>query len=222
MNPDVSSVRWAYERLLKLSYGASIIGTVPLVILPSLSLLVPMCYPCFGLSKTAMKRLISFSFVGKTHKRFVRLLLKAVAFMCAVLVPNVEFILGLNGGTSSIVVSYIMPGLLYLKATSLHQETVLSKIIDVFFEERCFTEVKRSDVTKQRKARALVILGIVLGILCTTATIKEVHHTQKVVSMVQDYVDKNKESNEAIFAEEKALQAAKTADVVETASKEIG
>ena len=60
------SMRWVYERLLKLSYGASIIGTVPLVILPSLSLLAPMCDPCFGLSRTATKRLIAVVFVCKT------------------------------------------------------------------------------------------------------------------------------------------------------------
>ena len=53
-----------------------------------------------------------------------------LSYACAVLIPNVEFILGLNGGTSSIVISYIMPGLIYLRAMStLNDKAVLSRSI---------------------------------------------------------------------------------------------
>lgn len=59
------STRWIYERLLKLSYGVSIIGTVPVVMLPSLSLLSPLCESCHSINKRWRNRIIATILVGK-------------------------------------------------------------------------------------------------------------------------------------------------------------
>jgi len=155
-----------------------------------------MCDPCFGLSRTATKRLIAVVFI-------------ALSYACAVLIPNVEFVLGLNGGTSSIIISYIMPGLIYLKATSTAHETTVLKVKDV-------------DRSKQWKARGLVVLGVILGFLCTSATLKAVHQEKQVVNLVQDIVDTHKDMQDAATTGQKTLQVVKAVDVVETASKEIG
>lgn len=84
----------------------------------------------------------------------------AVAFTCAVLIPNVEFILGLNGATSSIMIAYIMPGLIYLKVTSSSSESSVFKS-------------SSNSGSKRLKAKALVLLGVILGILCTAATLSK-------------------------------------------------
>ena len=146
-----------------------------------------------------------------------------MSYACAVLIPNVEFVLGLNGGTSSIIISYIMPGLIYLKATSVaHESTVLSTLLSLNSPVKCLLEVKDVDRSKQWKARGLVVLGVILGILCTSATLRAVHQEKQVVNLVQDIVDSQKDMQDAATAGQKTLQVVKAVDVVETASKEIG
>lgn len=42
----------------------------------------------------------------------------ALAFALAMVLPNVEFILGLNGAINGVLLAYIMPSLIYLKLTT--------------------------------------------------------------------------------------------------------
>lgn len=74
-----TSLRWVYERLLKISYGASIVGTVPVVMLPSIALLVPLLDPCLSLNRLWKKRLISVIFVGTKYSPVLIL----VKFSCS-------------------------------------------------------------------------------------------------------------------------------------------
>ena len=83
-------------------------------------------------------------------------------------------------------------------------------------------EVAETDRFLKWKARGLVVLGIILGIVCTSATIKAVHQEQQVVNLVQNIYDKNKEVKDTAALGQKALHVAKAVDVVETATKELG
>eukprot|EP00210_Caulerpa_lentillifera_P000183 g178.t1 len=192
-NPN--SMRWIYERLLKISYGASIVGTVPVVMLPSIALLVPSLDSWHSLSRLWKKRLISVLFIG-------------ASFTCAVLIPNVEFILGLNGGTSSILLAYIMPGLIYLKVTGSSEPSIF--------------KIQSTKKFSRAKAWALVIMGVFLGILCTSATLNAVQQEQEVVQLVQSMVDQNKKIEDAEAVEKQTLDVVKAVDVVESATKELG
>lgn len=46
------------------------------------------------------------------------LCISALSFSLAMILPNVEFILGLNGAINGVFLAYIMPSLIYLKLTS--------------------------------------------------------------------------------------------------------
>lgn len=45
----------------------------------------------------------------------------ALALALAILVPNIEYIFGLCGATVSVLISFILPAALYLRATSMQQ-----------------------------------------------------------------------------------------------------
>lgn len=68
-----------------------------------------------------MKKSAKFSFnFHYLYKYLINLKIKKLYFLviaccCAIMLPNLEFILGLNGATSSIFIAYIMPPLMYLK-----------------------------------------------------------------------------------------------------------
>lgn len=67
---ELMGIRGTYERIVKLGYGLNILGTVPLVILPMQSILVPMMNTCMHnleakrCSTALEKRLISAGVIG--------------------------------------------------------------------------------------------------------------------------------------------------------------
>ena len=83
-------------------------------------------------------------------------------------------------------------------------------------------EVDDTDRLLKWKARGLVVLGIILGIVCTSATLNAVQQENQVVNLVQNIYDTSKEVKDTAALGQKALHVAKAVDAVETATKELG
>lgn len=145
--PQELGLRAAYERLLKLGYGLSILGTVPLVVIPFQDMLLPplaawaqaqrwasagwrqACSQRGGLGEQLIAAGATCepgAVVGRgawTHIRAAPLLAAVwaagTALVAAIYLPNVEFIFGLAGSTASVLIAYIMPAGLFLLVTRM-------------------------------------------------------------------------------------------------------
>lgn len=96
--------------------------TYPLVIFPmrdSLELLV-MKLKC--VNEAARKNGWSSDQFNNVRFYFLTVSILVLAYIVAVLIPNIEVVFGLTGCTFGIIICYILPTLMYLKASGERQE----------------------------------------------------------------------------------------------------
>ncbi|GMH38063.1 hypothetical protein BSKO_05947 [Bryopsis sp. KO-2023] len=202
---ELVGMRGVYERMLKVGYGLNILGTVPLVILPTHSLLVPMTSHFFGGRDGKSCGL-------ETHKRLISCCIVGLSCGLAMILPNVGFILGLNGATTGVLLAYIMPSLIYLKVTNMSHGSQ-SKLAD---------RTSSQWIWRRRKAVLLLLFGVSAGAICTTATLRAVHEENEVVQLAQELVERGKNVEEASAVEKKAKDVSITVDVVHNATANLG
>ncbi|KAK2076782.1 hypothetical protein QBZ16_005008 [Prototheca wickerhamii] len=92
--------RRAFERALRVGYGLSVLGTLPLVLLPLRACALRALRAVIAATLCLM--LLDAGFL-------------AGACVLAIAVPNVEFAFGLAGSTASLLLAYVLPGLIFLR-----------------------------------------------------------------------------------------------------------
>lgn len=85
----------------------------------------------------------------------------------AIYVPNVEFVFGIIGATTAVVISYVMPALIFLK--------LMDASPDLWKSNKGSTLIppETKAVWNQRRLLAIALLcfGIMAGIVCTNAVL---------------------------------------------------
>ncbi|XRB08513.1 sodium-coupled neutral amino acid transporter [Pycnococcus provasolii] len=99
------------SRVVRLGFGVTIIGTVPMVVQPLTSFLISNFENSLALSANDTK---SSNFKANMH--YVMTIAPfLMALLLAIYVPNVKTAFGLTGATASMIMSYILPGMIFLK-----------------------------------------------------------------------------------------------------------
>ncbi|KFM25949.1 Putative sodium-coupled neutral amino acid transporter 10 [Auxenochlorella protothecoides] len=115
-----SAPRRAFESALRIGFGLSILGTLPLVMLPLQAV-------CSRAWETVRRRAGACGPAPGVAHDPARLrpadaaataACLAAACALAVAVPNVEFVFGLAGSTASLVLAFVLPGAIFLRATA--------------------------------------------------------------------------------------------------------
>lgn len=106
--------RASLERALKLGYGLSILGTVPIMVLPFFTTARPLLTGADGQ-------------LTVRQQQAVTLCVMVLALLLALAVPNVELIFAFTGATASMVLAYILPAAMHLRATWLQDAKQATK-----------------------------------------------------------------------------------------------
>ncbi|KAL0050456.1 hypothetical protein WJX82_011533 [Trebouxia sp. C0006] len=236
----VIGIRGAYERLIKVGYGLSILGTVPLVVLPFQDSLGPLLAAWMQpWSKSADKKEGVDDSVGKrTHlqEQFITTAVLGTALIAAVFLPNVEFIFGLAGSTASVLIAYILPAAIFL-VVSRPPKQPTGTLISV--GSPTLMSAQSAEVSSpreggmqqlnpwgvkgpRRKAWTLLVFGMVVAVVCTRATLTAVQQEAEVVLLAQELVASEAAVVQAVRNEQKAKEVATAVDAVSEAARSIG
>eukprot|EP00198_Chlamydomonas_reinhardtii_P010547 XP_001699884.1 amino acid transporter [Chlamydomonas reinhardtii] len=147
----------------------------------------------------------------------VVVLVLGTALASAIWMPNVEFIFGLTGATASVLLSYILPALTFIRLTDLNPELLGGGKFKTIAES-----VRMEWVWRKRKAIALLCFGIVSGITCTDAILGAVKQEAAVVHLAQQLVAHEVVVAETAKVQQKARAAVTAVSAVEMAAKELG
>ncbi|KAK9816581.1 hypothetical protein WJX72_002235 [[Myrmecia] bisecta] len=195
--------RGAYERLLKLGYGLSILGTVPLVVMPFHAM-----FDLLGSSPGSK---------NPVYEHMITTLVLVSALALALLVPNVTFIFGLSGSTAATLLSYVGPAAIFLrtcnmKGTRVHDEDeALLPLAGVLLWS-----------STRRKAWLLLLFGVFVGVMCTRATLTAVKQEAEIVALAQQLVAQEAKVAEAVRTEAQAVEVAVALDAAQQAVEHIG
>eukprot|EP00898_Chlorokybus_atmophyticus_P003692 jgi/Chlat1/4323/Chrsp29S04486 len=184
---------------LKVGYGASVLCTVPICIIPLrqsiLSVLhtssspvtpsvssgpsSPSTSPSHGHVGTGGGSVYTIEFVAVTLAILLCVLLVAAH------VPNVELVLGLAGATASMLLGYIMPSIFYLRLHSLPIVPWELETSVLLLKPRPSPVASTHHPTHARTARIMLAFGIMAMIFCTTATLIAVDEEAQVVALAK-------------------------------------
>ncbi|KAK9802660.1 hypothetical protein WJX73_002230, partial [Symbiochloris irregularis] len=134
------------------------------------------------------------------------------ALMAAVLVPNVEFIFGLTGSTAAALMSFVFPAWVFLLAATSQRTSARA---DLALPQWQWDSLRH-------RAWLLLLVGLVVGVACTRATILAVHQENEVVALAQDLAASTVQVEEATRKHTTAVQVAETVQTVSTAAVQVG
>lgn len=97
--------------LLKLGFVISIAITFPLIIFPCRSCLYTLLFPEKRSSEDIEQRPV----LPELHFKVLTVLIVLTAVVTGILVPNVEFVLAINGATAGTLIWYIFPAMFFLR-----------------------------------------------------------------------------------------------------------
>ena len=140
------------DDLIKFFYGSTSLATVPILLLPIKSCVfsVPFVKHLNRNSPLKMNKR------GTLHCTIAVVTL-FLALICATLIPNIEYVFRLTGGSTCVTLGCILPSLIYLK---LHSQ--------VRGNARTNRKVSRRTLT------ALAVFGVLSGIICTWSAVVDV------------------------------------------------
>jgi len=207
---NVMGVRGAYERVLKMGYGFSIIASVPLIMGNFQAALLPPIALLFPLDSAAKK--------GTTpQEQLLTIAVLGFALVLAVAVPNVEFIFGLVGSTASVFIAYILPAMLFLSLSG--RPALLHQLNPADVATGPCPGLQW--VPGRGKAYGLMCLGLIVGTLCTRATLLALHTETQVVNLAIELVQQEQQVQKAVADEAKAVHVAASIQSIEQATDKL-
>ncbi|KAL6776236.1 hypothetical protein ACKKBG_A20345 [Auxenochlorella protothecoides x Auxenochlorella symbiontica] len=242
-----SAPRRAFESALRIGFGLSILGTLPLVMLPLQAV-------CSRAWETVRRRAGACGPAPGVAHDPARLrpadaaataACLAAACALAVAVPNVEFVFGLAGSTASLVLAFVLPGAIFLRATAGGAEasTVAGSPPDdpgcvagtptwhapghppASPPQRRGASVAGSAAQtaalrrRRRGALALVVLGSLSALLCTQALLRAVAQEARVARLARALVREDQRAAAAAAAGARArTEAAHVSSVAAAAA----
>ncbi|MEW5308849.1 MAG: hypothetical protein WDW38_000779 [Sanguina aurantia] len=162
----------------------------------------------------------SYIDTSTTRHVMVVFVVLGLAMASAIWVPNVEFIFGLTGATASVIISYILPAVTFIKL--LEENPDLTRPLGTTSSLKSNAgDARWVWVWRKRQAMALLIFGLISGVLCTDAILGAVKEEAVVVQLAQRIAAREAAVQETTRVQQKAQQAVAAVSVVETASKEL-
>jgi len=238
----VIGLRALYERALRLGYGLSVLGCVPVVMLPLQHTLLPLLLPAAARlpygpwlvapAGTYRHGSASYHGAGKSHREpdpasnpdgmdissplamVVTVFLCLLSMVCAMVIPNVELILGLMGSTAAVGAAMVLPGCVALRLTSRSSKT----------QQRLREQMEELNLgwsSTRRKAVAMVIGGLLLSFFSTRELLRAVREEAEVVQLAQQLHAKEALLLQAAEVEQKAKSVASAVGSVEHAAEAL-
>jgi len=149
----------------------------------------------------------------------------------ALWLPNLEFIFGLTGATTSVFISYIMPALCFLKLAGPDPEVAFGAFGGSASKPGgaggaaagggakpgllAPVELRASWKWRRRIAKGLLAFGVIAGVLCTHAILSSIREEKAVVQLAQELVAHEVVVAEAAHAQIKAKEAAAAISAVQ-------
>ncbi|KAL4442083.1 hypothetical protein ABPG77_011344 [Micractinium sp. CCAP 211/92] len=215
----VHGVRLQAERVLKYGFGVSLLGVIPLTVIPLHNTFKPwlaLCSPAYGVAaKQAEAAGLGTAGVqlSQLQESLLTTGILGVSWALAVLLPNVEFVFGLAGSTASTLMAFILPAAIFLNVTA-GQRGMLGHSVDM---------LRGTDAWRQRRRMAgtLLLFGCMAGVLCTHALVVSIQEEHEVVQLAQELAREETKVAEAAQTEAKAKQVAEAVETVVRAAKEV-
>lgn len=212
-------VRLQAERVLKYGFGVSLLGVIPLTVIPLHNTFKPwlaLCSPVYGVAaKQAEAAGLGLAGVQLSQVQESLLTTGILGISCAlaVLLPNVEFVFGLAGSTASTLMAFILPAAIFLNVTA-GQRGMLGHSVDMLRGTNAWRQ-------RRRMAGALLLFGCMAGVLCTHALVVSIQEEHEVVQLAQELAREETKVAEAAHTEAKAKQVAEAVETVVRAAKEV-
>ncbi|GFR46782.1 hypothetical protein Agub_g8413, partial [Astrephomene gubernaculifera] len=147
----------------------------------------------------------------------VVLVVLGTALASAIWVPNIEFIFGLTGATASVLLSYILPAVTFIRLLDATPELLGAGKFQVMPQA-----IRSEWLWRKRKAIALLCFGVVSGITCTDAILSAVQQEAAVVHLAQQLVAHEVVVEQAARVQQSARAAVAAVSAVEQAAKQLG
>lgn len=183
--PNAFPTQQIAMRLMKGGIGASILFTVPLVVVPMRET---------GIAILERNGIVS-STIGTSRAQqllTVAYLFAAQAF--AIAVPNVELVFALIGATSSVMLGYVLPAIIFCNAFPADQNGSFS-----------INDSDKQVLRLPRKAArimaiSLALLGTIVAGACTYETLEQVHEERLVADLARQVIAKSEAAASAAEA----------------------
>ncbi|KAL4240015.1 hypothetical protein ACF0H5_000810 [Mactra antiquata] len=140
--------------ILKMCFVFSIAVSIPLIVFPCRVSLYTLCFPNVHRSKDDVPG--SWK-IPEFHFKVITVIIIVGSMIIGILIPNIEFVLGLNGATTGTLICYIFPALFFLNVMSEKAEGKLS-------------------------GRLVLILGLTIMIASTYTTLSKQNRIDTTVS----------------------------------------
>lgn len=184
-HPQVG-LRLVLERILKIAYGLSVLATVPWLLVPVRHILAHMLPYIDG------THVDEHTLQDPPKSLQYRLLvmdgwLLVTALLLALTIPNVEFIFGLVGATSSVTISLILPSLMSLSMHTWGGSKPAAAAGAPTFRRQGSVDgglIERV-LSPKLLATAMLIFGLGSMVGCTRAVVGAMHKEQHVVALAQ-------------------------------------
>ncbi|XP_052769434.1 putative sodium-coupled neutral amino acid transporter 10 [Mya arenaria] len=154
--------------LIKLCFVCSIAVSIPLIVFPCRASLFTLLFP-----QKPKDDVPSSSKMPELHFHLLTVTIVCSAMVVGILIPNIEFVLGLNGATMGTLICYIFPALFFLN-------------------------VMADNAEKKNVGRLVLVLGVTIMIVCTYTTLSA-NSTTQLSDQARDPINDelNKEINKA-------------------------
>lgn len=227
--------RLALQRFVKVGYGLSLIATIPLLLLPLLNTFAPWAAACIPAGKAG--RTLGGTQAQQKQQQRDRIRLRdtitisavlSTACTIAILLPNVEYVFGLAGSTASVLISFILPAAIFLKASGGFWCSPSLEVVSPppgllrGHDTNSKAQNPRQLHVQRRLAGALLVFGAVTAIVCTGAMLSSIQQEKEVVQLVNELVNEDKKASAAVKAQTEAAHAAQTAGAASEAQQLVG
>jgi len=142
--------------MCRLCFVFSIVITFPVIIFPCRASIYTMLFA--KKSKPFEEVIESDGYIPENIFKLITVLIVLGSMITGILIPNVEFILGMNGAITGTLICYIFPALFFMK-------------------------VRGKNPDQSNVAKAVLVLGISILVVSTYATLssQEAHQTKEMV-----------------------------------------
>ncbi|XP_045211537.2 putative sodium-coupled neutral amino acid transporter 10 [Mercenaria mercenaria] len=115
---------------IKLLFVFSISVTIPLIVFPCRASLYTLCFPHVHKTREDVP---GGGKIPETHFKVITIIIIVGSMIIGILIPNIEFVLGINGATMGTLICYIFPALFFLSVMSDKAEGLFTgKVVLVF------------------------------------------------------------------------------------------
>ncbi|PSC69840.1 divinyl chlorophyllide a 8-vinyl-chloroplastic isoform A [Micractinium conductrix] len=213
-------MRLTAERVLKYGFGLSLLGVIPLTVIPLHNTFAPWLALCSPAYRAAAAKQVDAgvsvppaAVLSPLQGSLLTTAILGGSCALAVALPNVEYVFGLAGSTASTLLAFILPAAIFLSVTT-GQRGMLGASVDMLRGTNAWRQ-------RRRMAGALLLFGCLAGVLCTQALVVSIREEHEVVQLAQELVREETKVAVAAQTEAKAKAMAEAVATVVQAAQEV-